>query len=162
MKPLQLQNSRFGYLTVLKRQGSRWGKSLWLCQCDCGNLCERTAAQLKLNENPSCGCMTSLTQSQAYSTHGQTHTRLYRIWKNMKQRCYNEKIPYYHYYGGKGIKVCSEWLDSFENFYNWSLSNGYTDELTIDRIDGDGNYEPNNCRWVDMFVQNRNKRRVQK
>ena len=85
--------------------------------------------------------------------HGLTNTRLYRIWRNMKSRCNNPKTPHYEYYGGKGIKVCSEWND-FINFYNWSIQNGYNDNLTIDRIDNNRNYEPNNCKWSTYKEQN--------
>ena len=76
----------------------------------------------------------------------------------MKERCYNDRSEIYKYYGERGIRICDEWLNDFQTFYNWSISNGYTDELTIDRIDNDGNYEPSNCRWVDMKAQSRNKR----
>lgn len=89
--------------------------------------------------------------------HGGTGTRLYRIHKAMKTRCYNPNFPAYKYYGGKGIVICDEWVDDFTVFRDWSLSNGYEDGLTIDRIDGNGNYEPSNCRWVTLADQQRNK-----
>lgn len=95
------------------------------------------------------------------STHKQFHggsgTRLYRIHKAMNTRCYNPNFPAYKYYGGKGIVVCDEWVDDFVAFREWSISNGYEDNLTIDRIDGNGNYEPSNCRWVTLADQQRNK-----
>ena len=83
-------------------------------------------------------------------------SRLYRIWTNMKSRCYNPKIPTYHYYGGRGIKVCDEWLHDFQAFRDWSMLNGYQDKLSIDRIDNDGDYSPTNCRWVNQSIQMRN------
>lgn len=83
--------------------------------------------------------------------------RLYRIWQGMKTRCYNENDSSYKWYGEQGVKICKEWLDDFENFYKWSITNGYNDKLTIDRINFNGNYEPNNCRWVDYNIQNNNK-----
>ena len=95
------------------------------------------------------------------SKHKQTSTRLYNIWISMKQRCFNKKSNNYQWYGGRGIRVCDEWLE-FENFYKWSILNEYEDNLTIDRIDNNKGYCPNNCRWVDNFTQARNTRRLQK
>lgn len=160
MKRVEITGQKFGYLTVIRPIGSRWGHSLWECKCDCGTVCERTSNQLTQNKNVSCGCMTSLAQHNARYLHGCTGTRLYRIWKVMKTRCNNPNISYFKYYGGKGISVCEEWINSFETFKEWALSHGYSDTLTIDRINGDGNYEPDNCRWVTMTVQNRNKKKV--
>lgn len=88
---------------------------------------------------------------------GRKNTRLYRIYNNIKSRCYNEKATSYHRYGGRGIKICDEWLIDFGNFYKWSIQNGYEENLTIDRINNNGNYEPNNCRWTDIKTQSRNK-----
>lgn len=89
--------------------------------------------------------------------HGKKKTRLYRIWSNVKTRCYNVNDPHYKRWGGKGVKMCEDWKTSFLSFYNWAMANGYTDELTIDRINFNGNYEPSNCRWVTIAEQNRNK-----
>ena len=91
--------------------------------------------------------------------HSKRHTRLYRIWLQMKNRCYNIKTERYDDYGGRGITVCDEWKNDFMSFYNWSMLNGYADNLTIDRIENDGNYEPSNCRWVTVKIQNRNSRK---
>lgn len=89
--------------------------------------------------------------------HGLCDTRIYRIWKNMKQRCYNPKNPRYNFYGKIGVKVCDEWKNNFISFYKWSIENGYQDNLTIDRIDVNGNYEPSNCRWITNKEQQFNK-----
>lgn len=89
--------------------------------------------------------------------HGECRTRLYEIWVDMKKRCYNPKSHAYHRYGGRGISVCDTWKDSYESFRNWAISNGYSDDLTIDRINNEQGYSPDNCRWVDMKVQNNNR-----
>lgn len=162
MRPVDIAGQTFGNLKVIRRVGSKWGHSLWECQCKCGAICTRTANQLTQNANVSCGCMTSVAQRNSRYYHGQTGTRLYRIWKAMKTRCTNPNISYFKYYGGKGVSVCEEWTNSFDSFQDWALSHGYADNLTIDRIDGDGNYEPSNCRWVTMTVQNRNKKKVKR
>lgn len=160
MRANDLTNRHFGSLKVVKRIGSRWGKSLWLCECECGKTCERTNGQLKLTKHPSCGCKTKECQATSTRTHGSTGERLYRIWKGMKTRCNNPNVSHFKYYGGKGIRVCDEWSHDYSAFKEWSLRHGYAEDLTIDRIDSDGNYEPDNCRWVDMTVQNRNKKGV--
>lgn len=95
-----------------------------------------------------------------HEMHGKRHTRLYRIWANIKTRCYNQRDPHFSRWGGKGVKMCEEWKNSFNSFYTWAISNGYTDKLTIDRIDNNGNYTPSNCRWVTVAEQNRNKEHV--
>ena len=94
-------------------------------------------------------------------THGKSNTKLYRVWNSMKQRCLNPKDKFYFCYGGRGINICSEWLDQengFINFYNWAIENGYKEGLTIDRIDNDGDYCPENCRWISVSENSRKKR----
>ena len=98
--------------------------------------------------------------NKCHLKHGLRKTRLYRIWSNIKTRCYNEKDPHFERWGKRGILMCEEWETNFKSFYDWAIENGYNDDLTIDRIDNDGNYEPNNCRWVTIKYQNRNKRNV--
>ena len=102
--------------------------------------------------------MSGKTKLQTITKHNLRYTRLYRIYYGMRARCYNPKTRAYKYYGERGITICDEWLSDFTNFYEWSINNGYSDDLTIDRIDVNGNYEPSNCRWVDMKTQVHNRR----
>ena len=92
------------------------------------------------------------------ATHGESRTRLYRIWRNIKSRCYNPKFPRYVDYGARGIAMCAEWETSYERFRDWAIENGYRSDLFIDRKDNDGNYGPDNCRWVDVTTSNLNQR----
>lgn len=128
---------------------------MWECCCDCGKTITVASFKLKSGDTKSCGCF---SRSMA-TTHGLHDTRLYKIWCNMKSRCYNTSVIEYNDYGGRGITVCDEWLHDFQAFYDWAMSNGYRDDLTIDRIDVNGNYEPSNCRWVSMKVQSNNTRK---
>ena len=134
------------------------------CVCDCGNKLIVTQANLMAGRVESCGCLRREALSEAATTHGLTkrkrgedQPRLYHIWRGMKQRCYYDKHPGYEKYGGRGITVCDEWKNSFESFHKWAIANGYSDDLTIDRIDVDGNYEPDNCRWATRSEQQLNK-----
>lgn len=105
----------------------------------------------------SCGCLQREVNIKRVTTHGRYGTRLHKTWKNMKERCNNPNEKSYHNYGGRGITYCDEW-EHFQPFYDWAMKNGYSDDLTIDRIDVNGNYEPNNCRWVDKKAQSNNTR----
>ena len=153
---IDLTGQRFGRLTVLHRDTSkpigRGCATYWLCRCDCGNKCSVPAHDLRRGHTKSCGCM----RSELHTTHGMSRTRIYDTWHNMNRRCNNPNVACYKCYGGRGIKVCDRWK-SFENFYD-DMIGTYSDELTIDRINVDGNYEPSNCRWSTPSEQCRNKR----
>ena len=154
MTDLNYIGNKYGYWSVkdIKHKNNSGHYRLYFtCICECGKEKEVRADTVLNGTSTNCGCKKNYKK-----IHGLTKTRLYNIWGDMKQRCLNAKSKEYHRYGGRGIKICSEWVNCFENFYNWSFKNGYSDELTIDRINNDGNYEPNNCRWVTTKEQKRN------
>lgn len=154
-----LSGLRFGHLVVIERAGSTNAKkAIWKCQCDCGNISFVPTGSLKSGKTQSCGCYGYEMRLKANTTHGGKRERLYRIWAGMKSRCYIESATGYKHYGGRGITVCDEWKDNYENFRKWALENGYSDGLTIERIDVNGNYEPSNCKWIAPEAQTRNTR----
>lgn len=151
-----LTGKRFGRLTVLSlycRTPQR--KYLWKCQCDCGNICIVYGSKLRTGYTKSCGCLRH--NSPSNKTHGKKNHALYPVWTQMRYRCSNPNHSAYKWYGGKGIKVCNEWDTDFQKFYDWMMSNGWESGLTIDRIDPDGDYCPENCRLVDMAIQQNNR-----
>lgn len=147
---INLQGQRFGRLTVLRDSGKRNDKNtvIWTCLCSCGNFIDVLSIRLKGGHTRSCGCLNRELVIKRFTKHGESRTRLYHTWMRMKQRCYSPKADSYKYYGAKGIQVCSEWKDSFMNFKDWALNNGYADNLTIDRINSSENYEPSNCQFI--------------
>ena len=161
MKALNLIGSRFGKLTVIERvENDAHGHSRWCCKCDCGNDTVVIGYELKNGHIKSCGCYRSENLNDFNRTHNLSKHPLYRVWKAMKSRCNNPNSTAYERYGGRGINVCDEWNSDFKAFYEWAVSNGYEKGLTIDRIDNDGNYCPENCRWVSYATQNTNKRNI--
>lgn len=166
-KTKDLTGERFGRLIVVGRAGSHRSPSgavraTWLCRCECGNMTTVTTDALR-KTTKSCGCYgneirTAFSQAGGHRVHGGCGTRLYTIWKNMKSRCSNPKNQDYHNYGGRGITICTEWLSDFATFREWALSNGYREDLSIDRIDSNGNYCPDNCRWETALTQGQNRR----
>lgn len=157
---------RFSRLTVIdiKPPSKNRREWRWVCQCDCGNIITVAATSIKSGNTKSCGCLKnekSGLRFRKFENKITENKRLYEILSGMKKRCYNEKSPRYKDYGGRGIEICDEWMDSergFDSFVKWSLENGYNEIATIDRIDVDGDYEPSNCRWVTLEQQANNKR----
>jgi hypothetical protein len=155
---LDITGKKYGRLTVVKRDGGKRFGPCWLCRCECGNEITAIGQNLKSGNTSSCGCIAREIKTMRNVTHGKSHHPLYRVWKNMRQRCSNPKRPDYHCYGGRGIRVCERW-DLFSNFLSDVTELGPRPAgWTIDRIDNDGNYEPGNVKWSTRGDQSRNRR----
>ena len=158
--PQNIAGIKYGRLTAIKPVGkSKSGNALWECMCECGNVVTVNISNLKNGHTKSCGCLRDeiITGNTYRETHNESRTRLYHIWQGMKQRCNDKNSPGYKWYGGRGISLHEPWANDYETFRKWAMANGYSEGVTIDRINPNGNYEPSNCRWATVKEQNRNK-----
>lgn len=158
MRLNNIAGQKFGRLLVLNRVENVNGRVAYLCKCDCGKEVIVKSGDLTSGNTKSCGCLRTEKLLQRSISHGKSKTRLYKIWKGIRNRCYNQKHHDYIHYGERGITVCDEWKNDFIAFEKWAKNNGYNEKLTIERIDANSNYCPDNCKWITIQEQQSNKR----
>lgn len=144
---------KYGRWTVIKKYGLVNKRTFWTCRCECGTIRNVDGWRLRKGTSLSCGCLVRKQKNLSTS-------RLYRIWQGIKTRCFYKRSNRYYRYGARGITICEEWKNNFLSFYSWAINNGYKNNLSIDRINNDGNYEPSNCRWATAIQQANNKSKV--
>ncbi len=154
-KPILIEDLGMMFATESSKQKKRFG--IYKCGF-CGTKFRADTYDINSGHSKSCGCYQKRRASESTKTHGLIETRLYRLWADIKSRTLNINTKVFNDYGGRGITICEEWKNDFKSFYDWAMSNGYSGRLSIDRINNDGNYEPNNCRWATQTIQTRNQR----
>lgn len=159
MKRIEYQpNQKINNLTFLEDVGTKQKRRIALFKCYCGVEFKTAISLVKIRHTTSCGCHQRERAIKSNTIHGLAYHPLTSVWANMKNRCYNTKVKSYKDYGGRGIAVCDEWRDNFKTFYDWAIRNGWSKGLTIDREKNNGDYKPDNCRFVTRAVNNQNKR----
>lgn len=156
---IDLTGRRFGRLTVIARAPNHKKQTVWSCACDCGKTVAVQGGHLRAGKILSCGCYRQENSKKLATVHGEWGSKLHRVWLAMRQRCYNPRCKDFPHWGGRGVRVCKEW-DDFGAFETWAVSNGYSEGLTIERINVNGNYEPQNCTWIPKSEQAKNTTRT--